>query len=155
MQWTQGNKQLYDCARIPPDPVVLKQVLPGRFGGAAATSRMWTAQTQRSRCTEDSTTLPASNLAALKLSLMERKLESLGDTFWEICFTDFLFFFWNIYILKFLIIIIFFLLYNIVLVLPYINMHPPRVYTCSRLSYQSLKHTHTRGEKQVEHVPGC
>ena len=24
-----------------------------------------------------------------------------------------------------------FLLYNIVLVLPYINMHPPRVYTCS------------------------
>ena len=28
-------------------------------------------------------------------------------------------------------IIIFFLLYNIVLVLPYINMHPPRVYTCS------------------------
>ena len=25
----------------------------------------------------------------------------------------------------------FFLLYNIVLVLPYINMHPPRVYTCS------------------------
>ena len=29
------------------------------------------------------------------------------------------------------IIIISFLLYNIVLVLPYINMHPPRVYTCS------------------------
>ena len=28
-------------------------------------------------------------------------------------------------------IIIFFLLYNIVLVLPYINMHLPRVYTCS------------------------
>ena len=27
--------------------------------------------------------------------------------------------------------ILFFLLYNIVLVLPYINMHPPRVYTCS------------------------
>ena len=25
----------------------------------------------------------------------------------------------------------YFLLYNIVLVLPYINMHPPRVYTCS------------------------
>ena len=25
----------------------------------------------------------------------------------------------------------FFLLYNIVLVLPYINMHPPQVYTCS------------------------
>jgi len=24
-----------------------------------------------------------------------------------------------------------FKLYNIVLVLPYINMHPPRVYTCS------------------------
>ena len=84
---------MYDCARIPPDPVVLKQVLPGRFGGAAATIRMWTAQTQRSRCTEDSTTLPASNLAALKLSLMERKLESFGNTFWEMRFTDFLFFF--------------------------------------------------------------
>ena len=28
-------------------------------------------------------------------------------------------------------IIIFFLLYNIVLVLPYINMNPPQVYTCS------------------------
>jgi len=27
---------------------------------------------------------------------------------------------------------IFFLLYNIVLVLPYINMNPPRVYTCSQ-----------------------
>ena len=34
-----------------------------------------------------------------------------------------------IYIIFFL--FIFFLLYNIVLVLPYINMHPPRVYTCS------------------------
>ena len=31
----------------------------------------------------------------------------------------------------FFIIIIIFLLYNIVLVLPYINMHPPQVYTCS------------------------
>ena len=29
------------------------------------------------------------------------------------------------------IIIIIILLYNIVLVLPYINMHPPRVYTCT------------------------
>ena len=28
-------------------------------------------------------------------------------------------------------IIIIILLYNIVLVLPYINMHPPQVYTCS------------------------
>ena len=36
------------------------------------------------------------------------------------------FFFFN-----FLSIIIFFLLYNIVLVLPYINMHLPQVYTCS------------------------
>ena len=27
--------------------------------------------------------------------------------------------------------ILFFLLYNIVLVLPYINMHPPQVYMCS------------------------
>ena len=38
-----------------------------------------------------------------------------------------------IYILffSFLFIIIFFLLYNIVLVLPYINMHLPRVYMCS------------------------
>ena len=31
----------------------------------------------------------------------------------------------------FLILLLLFLLYNIVLVLPYINMHPPRVYTCS------------------------
>ena len=30
----------------------------------------------------------------------------------------------------FLILLLLFLLYNIVLVLPYINMHPPRVYTC-------------------------
>ena len=30
-----------------------------------------------------------------------------------------------------LFVIIIFLLYNIVLILPYINMHPPRVYTCS------------------------
>ena len=27
--------------------------------------------------------------------------------------------------------VFFFFFYNIVLVLPYINMHPPRVYTCS------------------------
>ena len=33
--------------------------------------------------------------------------------------------------LKKFFIITFFLLYNIVLVLPYINMHPPQVYTCS------------------------
>ena len=37
----------------------------------------------------------------------------------------------------------FFLLYNIVLVLPYINMHPPQVYTCSpswtpRISFVSI-----------------
>ena len=39
---------------------------------------------------------------------------------------------WKIlFFLNFLIIIIIFLLYNIVLVLPYINMNPPRVYTCS------------------------
>ena len=37
---------------------------------------------------------------------------------------QFLFFF-NFFLL------LFFLLYNIVLVLPYINMHPPRVYPCS------------------------
>ena len=36
-----------------------------------------------------------------------------------------------IYLFSF-IIIIFFLLYNIVLVLPHINMNPPRVYTCSQ-----------------------
>jgi len=30
-----------------------------------------------------------------------------------------------------LLLLLLFLLYNIVLVLPYINMHPPRVYTCS------------------------
>ena len=35
--------------------------------------------------------------------------------------------FWFILFFKFFIIIIFFLLYTIVLVLPYINMHPPRV----------------------------
>ena len=35
-------------------------------------------------------------------------------------------------IFKLLFIIIIFLLYNIVLVLPYINMNPPRVYTCSQ-----------------------
>ena len=38
-------------------------------------------------------------------------------------------FYFNIYHLPF--IYYFFLLYNIVLVLPYINMNPPRVYTCS------------------------
>ena len=32
---------------------------------------------------------------------------------------------------KFLLLLLYFLLYNIVLVLPYVNMHPPRVYTCS------------------------
>ena len=32
---------------------------------------------------------------------------------------------------NFLLLLLFFLLYNTVLVLPYINMHPPRVYTCS------------------------
>ena len=31
----------------------------------------------------------------------------------------------------FFILLLFFLLYNIVFVLPYINMHLPRVYTCS------------------------
>ena len=31
----------------------------------------------------------------------------------------------------FIFLFFFFLLYNIVLVLPYINLHPPRVYTCS------------------------
>ena len=30
-----------------------------------------------------------------------------------------------------LLLLLLFLLYNVVLVLPYINMHPPRVYTCS------------------------
>ena len=32
---------------------------------------------------------------------------------------------------KIFLLLLFFLLYNIVLVLPYINMHPSRVYTCS------------------------
>ena len=32
---------------------------------------------------------------------------------------------------NFLLLLLFLLLYSIVLVLPYINMHPPRVYTCS------------------------
>ena len=31
----------------------------------------------------------------------------------------------------FILLLLLFLLYNIVLVLPYISMHPPRVYTCS------------------------
>ena len=37
----------------------------------------------------------------------------------------------NVFFLIFKIIIIFFLLYNILLVLPYINMNPPWVYTCT------------------------
>jgi len=41
------------------------------------------------------------------------------------------FFFFNGLVLSFYLFIIIILLYNIVLVLPYINMHPPRVYTCS------------------------
>ena len=32
---------------------------------------------------------------------------------------------------KIFLLLLFFLLYNIVLVLPYINMHLPRLYTCS------------------------
>ena len=36
-----------------------------------------------------------------------------------------------IYLFFFYLLLLLFLLYNIVLVLPYINMHPPRVYTCS------------------------
>ena len=39
--------------------------------------------------------------------------------------------FFYLFLNFFIVIIIIFLLYNIVLVLPYINMHPPRVYTCS------------------------
>ena len=42
--------------------------------------------------------------------------------------------FYSVYLTIFIIIIIYlfiFLLYNIVLVLPYINRHPPQVYTCS------------------------
>ena len=35
------------------------------------------------------------------------------------------------FFLLLLLLLLLFLLYNIVLVLPYINMHPPRVYTCS------------------------
>ena len=42
-----------------------------------------------------------------------------------------------IIILKMTLLFIYFLLYNIVLVLPYINMHPPQVYTCS-LSWTPL-----------------
>ena len=45
-----------------------------------------------------------------------------SSTIWEVFF-----FFPQLYILFYFI----FLLYNIVLVLPYINMHLPRVYTCS------------------------
>ena len=47
-------------------------------------------------------------------------------------------FFLIIYVYIYLFIYLF-LLYNIVLVLPYINMHPPWVYTCSHpLSYLTL-----------------
>jgi len=38
---------------------------------------------------------------------------------------------WIVFLCLDVSIFFFFLLYNIVLVLPYINMHPPRVYTCS------------------------
>ena len=39
---------------------------------------------------------------------------------------------WNLFLIFFkCFLLFFFLLYNIVLVLPYINMHLPRVYTCS------------------------
>ena len=48
------------------------------------------------------------------------------------------FFFFSIYIYFIIIIVIIFLLYNIVLVLPYINMHPLRVYTCSPFLHFSL-----------------
>ena len=44
----------------------------------------------------------------------------------------FFFFFWQHFLIN-----LFFLLYNIVLVLPYINMHPPQVYMCS-LSWNPL-----------------
>ena len=37
----------------------------------------------------------------------------------------------NLPFFKLIYFLFYFLLYNIVLVLPYINMHPPRVYTCS------------------------
>ena len=40
-------------------------------------------------------------------------------------------------------ILLFFLLYNIVLVLPYINMHPPWVYTCSHPEPLSYLPPHT------------
>ena len=43
-----------------------------------------------------------------------------------------LFYFCILPFFKFFIIIIIILLYNIVLVLPYINMHVPQVYTCSQ-----------------------
>ena len=43
----------------------------------------------------------------------------------HLCFLWFLSFFFFMFFKKI------FLLYNVVLVLPYINMHPPRVYTCS------------------------
>ena len=41
------------------------------------------------------------------------------------------FFFFLMFYLFFKNVLLLFLLYNVVLVLPYINMHPPRVYTCS------------------------
>ena len=38
---------------------------------------------------------------------------------------------WTAFQITACLLLLFFLLYNIVLVLPYINLHPPRVYTCS------------------------
>ena len=54
----------------------------------------------------------------------------------------------------------YFLLYNIVLVLPYINMHPPRVYTCSpsRTPLPPPSPYHPSGSSQCtspEHPVSC
>ena len=55
--------------------------------------------------------------AKFRLTHVYMRITSLYLNIWEFLFFNNLFFF--------------FLLYNVVLVLPYINMHPPRVYTCS------------------------
>ena len=54
--------------------------------------------------------------------LCERNHLGKRNTIWPHIYVDFLFFYFKIII---------FLLYNIVMVLPYINKNPPWVYTCS------------------------
>ena len=61
-------------------------------------------------------------------SLVSHLLKCFARLYQAVCLA----FYWGVLVLfffNFLLLWLFFLLYNIVLVLPYINMHPPRVYT--------------------------